>query len=199
MNQNQALEDELWNGEKCICCFVHSGQFFWVVDYKYNFCLDAEVDYLAYLEKGHINKTQFIDACNAFRGGLLKLTESNFNEYLRLKSTTVLNKVALKNIFDSPYLVSHYNLLDKVEKLFVSGIELLDEDFKKINKVAVQLPKFYINFDRKMYFHMDIDRCHEGSSYADWHAKYLDFHHLIPDEQRYWIQGNRDFWKLKYI
>lgn len=199
MDHNTQLEIDLWNGEKSICFFVHSGRFFWVVDYKYNFCLDGEVDYLAYLEKGHISKTQFIDACRGFRGGILKLSKDNFSEYLELKSTTILNDRTLKDIFNAPSLVTNNILLNKAENLFMSGIRLSSEGFNEINKVAVKLPQFYINFDRNMYFHMDIERFHEDSAYKDWNAKYLDFSYLIPDEQRYWIQENRDFWKLKYV
>ncbi len=51
MTQWQLLADDLWGGEKNICFFVHSGACFWVVDDKFNFSLDAEKDYRAYLDK----------------------------------------------------------------------------------------------------------------------------------------------------
>ena len=34
--------DGLWSGEKSICFFVSGAKCYWVLDYKYNFSLDAE-------------------------------------------------------------------------------------------------------------------------------------------------------------
>lgn len=59
---------ELWNGDKDIAFFVHSGRFYWVFDEKFNFNLDAEKEYRAYLEKGHIDRKQCDAACLSFRG-----------------------------------------------------------------------------------------------------------------------------------
>ena len=54
MNLNKEVLDGLWSGEKSICFFVSGAKCYWVLDYKYNFSLDAEKDYRAYLDKGHI-------------------------------------------------------------------------------------------------------------------------------------------------
>ncbi|PTB71050.1 hypothetical protein M440DRAFT_23557 [Trichoderma longibrachiatum ATCC 18648] len=51
---------------------------------------------------------------------------------------------------------------------------------------------------RKIFAHMEYGRSHEGLAYDDWSASYMDFCHLIPDENRYWAIG-RDYWKYRYI
>ena len=58
MNLNKEVLDGLWSGEKSICFFVSGAKCYWVLDYKYNFSLDAEKDYRAYLDKGHITQAQ---------------------------------------------------------------------------------------------------------------------------------------------
>lgn len=82
MAVSQSVLDELWHGEKSICFFVRSGKCYWVVDEKYNFSLDAEKDYRAYLEGGYITQDQYEQSCKVFRGGILKMTAENFPLYL---------------------------------------------------------------------------------------------------------------------
>lgn len=65
---NELLSEELWNGEKGVCFLVCKGVCYWVLDYKYNFSLDAEKDYSAYLKRGHITQEQYEQACKEFRG-----------------------------------------------------------------------------------------------------------------------------------
>ncbi len=43
---------------------------------------------------------------------------------------------------------------------------------------------FYVNFDRKIYMHMDCNQAHEELAYSDWLAKCSDFCHLVPDRER---------------
>ena len=72
-------------------------------------------------------------------------------------------------------------------------------DFEKINQIASRLPLFYINFDTKVYLHMDWDRSHEDYVYEEWFAKALDFGYLIPDSECYWKINGRDFWKFLMV
>jgi len=194
----QSLIDELWNGEKGICFFVHFGRCFWVVDDKYNFCLDAEKDYRAYLAKGHMTESQYALACQEFRGGILRLTAENFKQYLDQDGDRIFSQKSLREILEqdsNPRGCLH----SKVERYYLSGISLDQNDFHAANSIASRLPAFYVNFDRKIYIHMDFGRAHEDLAYPDWFAKCTDFGFLIPDDERYWILGSRDYWKYRFL
>lgn len=88
MKLSQAVFDDLWNGERSVCFFVHSGKCYWVIDEKYNFSLDAEKDYRAYLEDGDITLEQYEQSWKIFRGGIIKMTAENFPQYLASSSET---------------------------------------------------------------------------------------------------------------
>ena len=81
------LINDLWTGEKAVCFFVHNNSCHWVVDHLYNYSLDAEPEYKAYLDKGHISNEQYEAACLHFRGGVLKLDKTTFDDYLKNDST----------------------------------------------------------------------------------------------------------------
>ncbi len=191
------LHEELWNGEKSICFFVHSGKCFWVVDEKFNFSLDAEKEYRAYLEKGYITNEQYSEACVNFRGGILKLTADNFLSYLMGKDRQVLSLEDIGNLFLQSGLSK--DLHRRVEGYLLSGVELSQKDFSSVNSVAVALPSFYVNFDREIFFHMDYGRVHEDLAHSGWSAKYIDFCYLIPDGERYWMVDGSDYWKFRFM
>lgn len=198
MTQWQLLADDLWGGEKNICFFVHSGACFWVVDDKFNFILDAEKDYRAYLDKGHITQEQYASACMTFRGGVLKLTAENFLKYLRAGERWVLSRQDLKDMFVCGLDMSE-SLHGRIEGYYLSGVELSASYFHDANTVVSRLPMFYVNFDRKIYMHMDFNRAHEELAYSDWLAKCSDFCHLVPDRERYWVLEGMDYWKYRFL
>lgn len=89
------------------------------------------------------------------------------------------------------------SILDKVESSLVTGGGLADSESRRAQIMASRLPLFYINFDRKMYMHLEKNRFHEKSAGVEWFAQYGDFLALIPDSERYWIFGGRDYWKCR--
>lgn len=196
---NQALLDDLLSGEKSVCFFVFLKRCFWVVDERYNFCLDAEKDYHAYLDKGHITQEQFVLACKEFRGGVLKLTADNFPQYLKFVADRVFSSEALASLIVGDDSSEVVELLEKVEMYYLSGEKLSASDFKAASALSALLPKFYINFDRKIYMHMDVGRFHEELSYPDWVSECADFNFLVPDKEKYWFLGGDDYWKLRFL
>ena len=194
MTVSQSVFDDLWNGGKSICFFVHSGRCYWVVDEKYNFSLDAEKDYRAYLEDGEITQEQYEQSCRLFRGGILRMTAENFPQYLSDSSEKVLSLDDLK-----AFMVVDNELFEKVERYFLTGEGLTPCLFKKANIVNSRLPRFYVNFDRKIFMHMDDVRAHESLVYPDWVAQCFDFSFLIPTRERYWMVAGNDYWKLRFV
>lgn len=197
MKNVEVTLEELWEGEKGICFFVHKECCYWVLDYKYNFSLDAEPDYRGYLEKGRITREQYDASCKSFRGGVLKLTAENFLKYIEYVGEGALDFKGIERIFT--YGEGDFKgLLARAEKYYLSGEGLSEQDILLVGNLASRLPMFYVNFDRKIYMHMDFGRSHEDLVYSDWYSSRSDFSFLIPDAQRYWIQGG-DHWKIRFL
>ncbi|MFR0718319.1 hypothetical protein ACLUS7_25070 [Enterobacterales bacterium BD_CKDN230030183-1A_HGKHYDSX7] len=198
MTQWESVVDELWNGEKAICFFVHSGVCYWVLDDKFNFSLDAEKDYNAYLSKGYITQEQYDLACVSFRGGILKLTNENFLRYLNADERWVLSRQDLKDMFVCGGGVDR-SFHESIENYYISGTRLSENIFRVANAVASRLPMFYVNFDRRIYMHLDLNQAHEDLVYSDWLARCSDFCHLVPDKERYWVLEGADCWKYRFL
>jgi hypothetical protein len=82
---------------------------------------------------------------------------------------------------------------------YLTGEALSMADFKRANVISSRFPKFYINFDRKKYMHLDYGRAHEDLAYSDWISECADFSFLIPDNERYWVKAGNDYWKLRFL
>lgn len=194
MTMSQAVFDDLWSGDKSVCFFVHSGKCYWVVDEKYNFSLDAEKDYRAYLEDGCITQEQYEQSCKNFRGGILKMTAENFPQYLNISNGKILSPDDLDS-----FIGADPEVFEKVEFYFLTGEGLTPALYKQANIIHSRFPRFYINFDRKIFMHMDDVRAYESLAYPDWAAECFDFSFLIPASERYWIVAGKDYWKLRFI
>lgn len=198
MALSNEIANALWEGSLSICAFVSMGEIIWVVDEKFNFSLDAEKDYRAYLEKGYINESQYLAACKEFRGGVLRLNQDNFYKYLGNSSTRVVPKEELEGFFFGS-IDSKDALLDEVEIYYISGRKISEKTSREAHLISSKLPAFYVNFDRKIFMHLDEARAHEDLAYDDWYAKNGDFSFLIPDSQRYWVKAGRDYWKMRRL
>ncbi|GLS24771.1 hypothetical protein [Marinibactrum halimedae] len=194
------LSEDLWNGEKSIGLFIHKRKFYWVIDYKYNFSLDADKEYSAYLSKGRITRNQYIAACKEFRAGILVLTENNFQDYLNIETTNLVSKEDLKEYFHSSVLIENCERLFRhVENTLLFDDEIPSRDFKLINEILSKLPLFCINFDRKIFLHRDWDRCHESLVSDGWKGYSEDFLWCVPSSEVYWEVEGFDFWKVTRI
>ncbi|ASS59229.1 hypothetical protein DB728_05405 [Rhizobium leguminosarum bv. viciae USDA 2370] len=58
-------------------------------------------------------------------------------------------------------------------------------------------PKFYINYDRKIFMHMVHGRSYEAVVLDGWWGAEGDFEHMIPTYHRYWVRStSEDFWAV---
>lgn len=175
--------EELWSGDKAIGCFIYEGKHYWIIDYKYNFCLDGEVEFNAYWKKGRISLEQYNTACTSFRGGFLKLKKDNFLDYIgsgvaKLASFEELSVIFRSGVSEDFFEVVSSNL--SIDNLCKQQLRSTYES------LLPRLPIFYINFDMKQYFHSEFDRSHEDSCYMDWDGRFNHFLDLIPDQEAYW-------------
>ncbi|GAD04138.1 hypothetical protein [Agarivorans albus] len=197
---DKSIDSDLWNGERSICLFIHDGGVYWVIDYKEHFCIDAEPELKANLENGRINEEQFSCYCRDFRYGFLQLTADNFLDYIKVKSVAITSKQELAAYFNTGLTLAEKKALyNKVENHLIFGTTLSSDDFRLVNQIVSKLPIFYMNFDRKIYMHMDWDRSHEVLAPNNWKAKSADFSWFIPADEVYWDSDGLNLWKFNYI
>lgn len=196
----QVLED-LWLNEKSVAYFVCDNVSYWVLDYKYHYQLDEEVEAKALLDKGYITLETFYSGLKNSRGGISKLKKENFAKYLELGETIVLSTANLKQIIFHGFSKERLNeLYSSIEYYLSSGYELEGDLLDAINQIKSRLPRYYINFDRQIYLHTDYDYSPESSvSYKEWVASVSDFSYYIPDSKNYWILNEKNFWKAMHI
>lgn len=192
----QGLLNNIFNGEKEIAIFVVNGEHYYVTDSKDNFCIDVRPEYKLYIEKGWMNESLYDDAIANFRGGISILDKSNFKHYIAQSNVNVHSINWMKSFFkqnrSNGDLVEFYSYIER----FLSTLtETVSDEW---DQWKMRLPKFYINFDKKIYRHTDWERSHEKSVPSDWNAQASnDFGLLVPDKDLYWIIDGMNFWKLQ--
>lgn len=191
---------ELCRGNKCVAFFVYNRNFYWVLDWKENYQLNAEPDFEAYISKGTFSKEKVDQIRESFRSGISQLDEQNFPNYLNLPDTRILSSASMREIFFGKF-VSRFEHIAKTMMEFISfGVELSPEQEELRVSVDALLPKFYINFDRKRYFHMDWSRFHDKYCYQGWVTNASDFELLIPHSEKYWLFDNgQTLWTVTNI
>jgi len=195
-NNYQNLLSDLFDGEKAIAVFVVKGKHYYLIDNKENYCIDVRPEYKNYIDKGLMKESLYDEAISLFRNGIPVLTEDNFQEYVTQNNVVVYSVEDMRDFFMLGRVGTHLiDFYDYIER-FLSV--LTDPVSDEWDKWRMRLPKFYINFDKKIYRHTDWDRSHETSAPLDWSAQAnSDFGLLIPDKEQYWLINGMNFWKLQ--
>lgn len=198
---SEEIIEDLWLNERAIAYFVCNNKSYWVLDYKYNYQLNQEIEAKALLDKGFITLEVFKNGLKTSRGGISKLNRDNFYQYLALKDTISLERSDLNEIMHHSFSSKHLNYIySNLEYNLSQNNEIEDNIFYEINKIKSRLPRYYINFDRRIYLHTDYDLSPESSVSQDsWIAKDGDFSYYISDKDVYWILENQNFWKAMYL
>lgn len=193
--------EDLWLNEKSIAYFVCNGISYWILDCKYHYQLDEEIEAKALLDKGYITLELFNNGLKNSRGGISKLNKKNFNQYLALEETIILEKSDLNEIIRHDFSSKNLNYIYSKLEYGLSYNNVIEDDlFHDINKIKSRLPRYYINFDRQIYLHTDYDSSPESSvSYDNWLATNGDFSYYISDRDVYWILDKQNFWKAMYL
>jgi len=194
-NDYQSLIDNIFNGEKDIAIFVLDGKHYYVFDSKDNYCIDVRPEYQAYIDKGWMKAELYEQAINSFRNGIPLLSKDSFRNYIIKNNVSVYSVDWLRKFFisnrDDKTIVDFYEYIEA----FLST--LTEQVSPEWDSWRMRLPKFYINFDKKIYRHTDWDRQHEKSAPSDWNAQAnSDFGLLVPDKEQYWLINGMNFWKL---
>ncbi|MEM8052795.1 hypothetical protein Q4Q99_14690 [Morganella morganii] len=191
----QNLLDAIFNGEKDIAIFVIDGFHYYLVDNKGNYCIDVRPEYKEYIDKGWMDESLYGEAINSFRNGIPVLSKSNFKDYVAKNNVTVYTVDWMREFFISGRHNELTSFYEYIEKYLSTLVEPVSDDW---DSWRMRLPKFYINFDKKIYRHTDWDRNHEMSVPSDWNAQAnSDFGLLVPDKEQYWFINSMNFWKLQ--
>ncbi|ELY4112576.1 hypothetical protein SMY46_004328 [Cronobacter turicensis] len=196
--ENDYLEiiDAIFNGENEIAIFVIDGKHHYVIDTKDNYCIDVRMEYKSYITKGWLNEALYDDAVNSFRNGIPLLTKESFSDYINKNNVIIRSVDWMKSFFlfnrRNDELAGFYDYIER----FLSNLN--EPVSEKWDSWRMRLPKFYINFDKKIFRHTDWDRNHESYVPSEWEGQANNnFGLLVPDKEQYWLIDGMNFWKLQ--
>ncbi|ELY4855767.1 hypothetical protein QLY67_000635 (plasmid) [Cronobacter turicensis] len=196
--ENDYLEiiDAIFNGEKEIAIFVIDGKHHYVIDTKDNYCIDVRMEYKSYITKGWLNEALYDDAVNSFRNGIPLLTKESFSDFINKNNVIIRSVDWMKSFFlfnrRNDELAGFYDYIER----FLSNLN--EPVSEKWDSWRMRLPKFYINFDKKIFRHTDWDRNHESYVPSEWEGQANNnFGLLVPDKEQYWLIDGMNFWKLQ--
>lgn len=199
---NDEFLEQIFDYHLAIGIFVFNQKHYFVVNYKDDFELNIKHTFDNYLRKGFMTQESYEEALKRYRGGIMFLNKENFEDYLTLDSVKQFSQAELQTLLFKNFSQEQIEYLyDVIENKLAFNADISNtpeqNDFLFANQISSRLPLFYINFDTKVYLHMNWDRSHELSAYEDWYAKEMDFGYLIPDEFCYWKVDGKDFWKFR--
>lgn len=191
----KSLYEKIFEEDHCIAIFVVNEAYFYFVDSKDNYCIDARPEYEVYVESGFMEASLLEESVSSFRDGFPALNKSNILTYLESNEDKLYTRDQMKLFFIYNKKLSElketYSAIENYLSSPSGDIPLEWDDIK------IKLPCFYIDFDRKVFRHTDWDRLHECLVPSDWDAEAsADFGLWIPDYYQYWVVENMNFWNL---
>ena len=200
------LRDSILERESGIAFFVFEKKYYWLIDWREHFnlnqqknidalCLDKNL--MAYLPKGITIGQYKKQHMEKYRDGISTLTAEQFQKYRDGDSAKVVNTELLKTEFFKED-DGQYEKLSELMEASLSFDSLMSEDMIALRaRLSYLLPKFYINFDRKIFMHMVRGRSYESVVLDGWWGAECDFEHMIPVAYRYWVRDKmEDFWAV---
>lgn len=194
---DQVLRDSILKRENCIGFFVYSGDYFWIIDWEAHFNLDQKKNFDAHLKRGDFKKDQYEKALQSFRDGIPTLSPEYFSKYRDGKSAKVVQTKILSDEFfrddNGQYIMLENSMQEELSFNTTTPAHLVDLRIQLLSK----LPKFYVNFDRKVFMHMVRGRTYEAVVLDGWWGAECDFEHMIPTSYRYWVRScDEDYWAI---
>ena len=172
---------ELFERQKNISIFVKDGTVYFILASQLNSILNMKLSLDYGLKAGLVTLEEYQSRLNDpyYRSGILQLTKDNFEQYLESDGVIVLEQEELKELLFHGFSDEAARLYTVVEnKLSYNdpiSTSQLQNDLFKIHQILSRLPLFYVNFDTKVYLHMDWNFIHADFVYEGWFAKEMDF------------------------
>ncbi|MDZ7923661.1 MAG: hypothetical protein U5M23_06295 [Marinagarivorans sp.] len=197
---NNELIESLKSWRDCFAYIVYKKKSYWILDWESHFNLDQRKNFKASLSKGILSEERYEQVLLNYRCGIPQLTEETFDNYLALVRPHVFTTEEVRDFFFNPQWGDFRNLSGQVEDYLSFGAELTSEDRKLCGWFRAMLPKFYINFDRKIFLHLYEGRMHDKVVNDGWYGAFCDFEHMIPCSHRYWLRSlDEDLWSVTNI
>lgn len=209
MNLNQidsSLRDFILSREKGIAFFVFEGAYYWLIDWREHFNLNqmknidahcANSHIMSYLPKGTTVDQYKKQLLEDYRSGITTLTPELFPKYRDEGGGEVVSTELLRLEFFKEDCGQYRQLSELMEASLSFNSAIPEELILLRARLSYLLPKFYINFDRKIFMHMVRGRTYEAVVLDGWWGAECDFEHMIPVAYRYWVRDKmEDFWAV---
>lgn len=200
------VRSTLLSREQCVGFVVHRGKTNWLVDWADHFTLDQQKNidamctedrYRRFMPSG-LNAEQWNRKLQSeFRGGLPTLTEALFPTYRDGDLAKVVTTEMLRDEFFMEDQGQYSELSKSIEQSLSFDAGASEEMIQLRMRLFSKLPKFYINYDRKIFMHMVRGRFYDKVVLDGWWGAECDFEHMIPTSHRYWVRDvAEDFWAV---
>ncbi|MFY0623644.1 MAG: hypothetical protein JXQ89_18335 [Pelagimonas sp.] len=200
------LRNSLLAREQCVGFSIHQGKIAWLIDWVDHFTLDqqknidamcTEERYQRFMPAG-LNAQQWNEKLRSeFRDGIPSLTADLFPKYRDGASAKVVTTDMLRREFFKED-TGQYTALSAAVEAELSFDTAMAEDLVQLRmRLFSKLPKFYINYDRKIFMHMVRGLSYDAAVLDGWWGAECDFEHMIPTSHRYWVRdAAEDFWAV---
>jgi hypothetical protein len=200
------LRESILSRDRCICFVVYDEYSEWVIDFVDNFTLDQQKNidalcneerYRKFLPKGLSIEQWGKKLRDEFRGGIVTLTKEAFLRYRNHETAKITTTEMLHREFFLEDIGQYSELSESMQKEISFNAPMREDLVQLRVQLFSKLPKFYINYDRKIFMHMVRGRFYESAVLDGWWAAEGDFEHMIPTSHRYWVRNIReDFWSI---
>ncbi len=197
---DETLRQGLIRQKDCIGFFVFHGSFYWIASWEAFFKLDQKKNLDAGVKKYQNNPRllkEYQKGYEEFRSGIVTLTEGLFPQYRDSSDANVLTTNILYDEFFREDTGQYADLSIAIEKELSFDIPMSEELVQLRMRLFSKLPKFYVNYDRKIFMHMVRGRSYDAVVPDGWWGAECDFEHMIPTPYRYWVRSTeQDFWAV---
>lgn len=196
---DRQLRDVIIERKECIGFFVHFDSYYWIIDWEAHFNIDQKKNYDAALRHKYypMSRDEYNKYIKEFREGMPTLTSELFPRYRDGQSAKVVSKELLHEEFFEEDEGQYAKLAMHMESELSFNHPMPEPLVDLRSRLFSKLPKFYVNFDRKIFMHMVRGRSYEAVVPDGWWGAECDFEHMIPTSHRYWNRSmNEDFWAV---
>ena len=194
---NEDTRQYLYKGTDAIAFFVFNNQYYWIIDWEAHFNLNHKKNLDAHLRAGHITKIDYTEALERYRGEIHTLLPNYFVQYSSSEFAKIVTTELLREEFFAEDTGQYQNLSKQIETEISFNTPMQETLVQLRMHLFSLLPKFYINYDRKIFMHMVRGRSYESVVLDGWWGAEGDFEHMIPTSHRYWVRDkDEDFWAI---
>jgi hypothetical protein len=200
------LRENILKREECVGFFVHSGEYHWIIDWEAHFNLNQVKNINAICEKPQYRR--FLpnglsvdewrqQQLEEFREGIPTLTSELFPRYCAGQSAKIVSTDLLREEFFKEDAAQYAEISGSIERSLSFGTSMSEDLSFLARRLLSKLPKFYVNYDRRLFMHMVPGRAYEAVALDGWLAAEGDFEHMVPTSYRFWSSSaHEDFWAI---